>query len=446
MTIRGLSIILGKHPTNFKLIFLSNTAVIIDALDFMGHVHEGISNTYGGENLAMHLKLKHILSVFRECGIVPYFVFAGGKELRSEQVKGRCLKTLNAIRNPKYPPYSTPPFQYTELAVGARATIVESLRKLHAQFTFVPHSSLRCTASLAIRLNCPLLASSSDYFALVSAAELRDVTDAQSFRFLPLRYFSFQPISQQACMLPAHEFMPLNSELAAVHPKHRPLLALLLGTDTMLKSRLPPEVHAACKSNEGLHPKERRFSVLVQWLSQHRTNIEAPVEQVIDAYPEPDRPNFIHQLTDCLAYYIYHPLMDSKGLTRQLQIPNLSPSESSEDLTAALKITSFYDAQRSQAPFVKEDIFKLLRGLRDNRAYPSDFTVGWPDRLVNAYRGGKIVSSFMRALYSSGFCMTGKPNDMSTVVCLPLRVMHYRIMLGLERQLGGCIKLVGLSP
>lgn len=445
MTIGGLTTILGKHPTNFKPIFLSDTPIVINALDFMGHLSEGISNAHGGENLAIHLKLIHVLSVFDQCRIVPYFVFAGGRENRGHQVNTRFLKTLKLLSNTDPPPDSTPRFQHSELPFGVKLTTVESLRKLRARFTFVPHSSLRCTASLAVRLNCPLIASSSDYFALVSTSELCNTTDDQPFRFVPLQYLNFQQISHPSCMLSAHEFLPNLSELATISPTHRPLLALLLGTDSMPRSRLPPHVQAVWHSQESSHPKERRFSMLVHWLSQYRTDTETPINQVIDAYPEAHRPNFIHQLTDCMAYYIYHPLMDSKGLTKQLEIPDLSPSESTDELTAALELTSF-DTLYSQAPFVKEDAFNLLRGSRDDKVYLSDFTVGWPDRMVHAYRSGKFLSSFMRALYSSGFSMMSRTDAVSSDVCLPLRVMHYRIMFGLERQLGGCVKLIGLNP
>ncbi|KAG5444798.1 hypothetical protein CSKR_105202 [Clonorchis sinensis] len=341
----------------------------------------------------------------------------------------------------------------------AEHILISVLRELRVRFTVVSHSALCATAALSAKLKCPVIGSCSDYFIMVSSTHLSDDTPtADSLHsFVPLHCLDFEPVDAPSSEAPtgrpflsAHIFDWKNSTLNSIAPRHRILLALLMGCPAMPRSRLPPEQNKNLLSaNTSGHPKEHRFSVIYDWLNQFDAKSTEPVEHLIEAYPEQQRNLFIQQLADCIPDFIYHLERHSQFVATKLQLPELSYNE--QIVNESLSVCRKLDTKTNPKSFEEKDIFALLSGVMIPSMEPVDFTAGWPARFQQAYQEGRILTSTFRPLYGpyvlfrpeSGF-VSEKAFPQELV--LPIRVIHYCLLLGFERQLGGCEKLIGLSP
>ncbi|OON19456.1 hypothetical protein X801_04676, partial [Opisthorchis viverrini] len=341
----------------------------------------------------------------------------------------------------------------------AKHILITVLRELRVHFTVVPNSALRATAALSAKLKCPVIGSCSDYYMMVSSTHLSDDTPtADSLHsFIPLHYLDFEPVDAPSSEAPsgrpflsAHVFDWKNSILNSIAPRHRILLALLMGSQAMPRSRLPPEQQRKLlDADTSRHPKEHRFFVIHGWLNQFDAKSTEPVELLIKAYPEQHRNLFIQQLADCIPDFIYHLERHSQFVATKLQLPELSFNE--QNVNENLSVYRKLDTETNPESFDEKDILALLSGVMIPSVERVDFTAGWPARFQRAYQEGRISTSIFQPLYGpyvlfgpeSGY-VSEKASAQELV--LPIRVIHYCLLLGFERHLGGCEKLIGLCP
>ncbi|KAF8570991.1 hypothetical protein P879_06092 [Paragonimus westermani] len=305
-------------------------------------------------------------------------------------------------------------YRHSHIPPSTRSSFCETLRAHGHLFTVVPYACIRGTLALATLLRCPVLGMSSDYFMMVSSDQLS-----------------------------AHAFRATHSEIRGIAPRHRPILALLIGSDTMPRSRLPSGLRVQHDEELAQSPKERRWRAVRDWLATFPPDSDEPVAQWIAGYPAEEQPRFIQQLADCLPAYIFDPTKDGSKIATQLQlsepVPGLECSDTDFSLTDRL----------DGGHFQQKDVFDILHNRSVNTR--SDFTVGWPDRLVRAYQKGKLSSKILCTLYNHGMPSSTDlgPTVDGIPACdlsLPIRLIHYRCLFGLELQLGGCAKLKGLKP
>ncbi|KAF6777088.1 hypothetical protein AHF37_03799 [Paragonimus kellicotti] len=447
MPIAGLLTILSGDCKNFEPIQMRDTEVVINALDFMGYFYAGLPSKYGGEYLSYHLALKKIFDAFDRCNIKPYFVFSGGWENRGHQLQSKLqwatkrphqLVDDTSNSNHRHPPI--PP--------STQSSFCETLRAHGQCFTVVPYTCIRGTLALATLLKCPVLGMSSDYFMMVSSDQLSGDHSHQIPPFVPLLHLNVTPVrdlseEMKPHFILAHAFRVAHSEIRGIAPRHRPLLALLMGSDTMPRSRLPSGLRVQHDEESAQSPKERRWRTVIDWLASFPPNSDEPVAQWIAGYPAEDQPKFIQQLADCLPVYIFDPAKDGSKVAIQLKIsehiPGLECLDTDHNLSDPL----------DDGLFQQKDVLDILH----NRSVSarSDFTVGWPDRLVRTYEKGKLNSKILCTLYNHSMpsSVDFGPTVDDVPVCdlsLPIRLIHYRCLFGLELQLGGCAKLKGLHP
>ncbi|TGZ69012.1 hypothetical protein CRM22_003968, partial [Opisthorchis felineus] len=219
----------------------------------------------------------------------------------------------------------------------------------------------------------------------------------------------------------------------------------------MPPSRLPPEQEKKLLTDvdTSRHPKEHRFFVIRDWLNQFDAKSTEPVELLIKAYSEQHRNLFIQQLGDCIPGFIYDLERHSQLVATKLQLPELSYNEHTVDEN--LSVCRKLDTETNPKSFEEKDILALLSGVMIPSLERVDFTAGWPARFQRAYQEGRILTSTFQPLYGpyvlfgpeSGY-VSEKASPQELV--LPIRVIHYCLLLGFERQLGGCDKLIGLNP
>ncbi|KAF5396768.1 hypothetical protein PHET_10041 [Paragonimus heterotremus] len=446
MPIAGLLTILSGDCKNFEPIQMHDTEVVINASDFMGYFYAHLPSIYGGEYLSYHLTLKKTFEAFDKCNIKPYFVFSGGSENRGHQLQSK-LQWVVKRPHQLVDDTNKSNHRHTPIPPSTRSSFCETLRAYGHCFTVVPYACIRETLALATLLKCPVLGMSSDYFMMVSSDQLSGNQNYQIPPFVPLLHLNVTPLSDlskgmKPHFILAHAFRVAHSEIRGVAPRHRPILALLMGSDTMPRSRLPSGLRVQHDEESAQSPKERRWRTVRDWLASFPPDSDEPVAQWIAGYPAEDQPRFIQQLADCLPAYIFDPAKDGSRVATQLQIsqhvPDLECLDTDHNLIDPL----------DDGLFRQKDVLDILH----NRSVSarSDFTVGWPDRLVRAYQKGKLNSKILCTLYNHG--MPSSVEFGSTVdvpVCdlsLPIRLIHYRCLFGLELQLGGCAKLKGLAP
>ncbi|TGZ69895.1 hypothetical protein CRM22_003485 [Opisthorchis felineus] len=334
----------------------------------------------------------------------------------------------------------------------SKHVLLSVLRDLNICFT-VMSPVVRATAALSAQLKCPVLGSCSDYFILVPSNALSDTADTDSFHcFVPLNYVDFKPDTVDSSnvndrwFLSAKLFDWQRSTLSSVAPRHRILLALLMGSNTMPQVRLPPELHKRLYTyrDESRSRKELRFYVIRDWLSQFAPNSKEPVERIIDAQLEAHRDQFIQQLADCIPGFTYNLEHHSHLLATALNLLELCPNAMFGELCLS-------DAKVQSVSFQKSDIHALLSGTVIPHLELPNFTVGWPSRFLKAFQEGNILTTSFQPLYGHWVMFSGlhegySGRSLSYMLRLPIRVMHYRLIVGFERQLGGCDKLIGLNP
>ncbi|GAA33831.2 hypothetical protein CSKR_114462 [Clonorchis sinensis] len=450
MPIPGLTAILESMRSNFQPFRLQNTKVIINANDFVYAVMDKADDSFDLEPIGLYLSFKKILTVFDKCGITPYFVFNGGNEKRGRtldlMVQKQCV---NMDKDAEDSP-STSDFHCSFFL--SKHVLLSVLRDLNICFT-VMSPVVRATAALSAQLKCPVLGSCSDYFILVPSNALSDTADNGSFhRFVPLNYIDFKPDTEDSssvndrCFLSAKLFDWQRSTLSSVAPQHRILLVLLMGSNTMPQVRLPPELHKriCAYRDKSRSKRELRFYVIRDWLSQFAPNSKEPVERIIDAQLEAHRDQFIQQLADCIPGFTYNLEHHSHLLTTALNLPEPCPNVMFGELCLS-------DAKVQSVSLRKSDIHALLSGIVIPHLELPNFTVGWPSRFLKAFHEGKILTTSFQPLYGHWVMFAGlregySKGSLSYMLRLPIRVMRYRLIVGFERQLGGCDKLVGLNP
>ncbi|CAL8099975.1 unnamed protein product [Calicophoron daubneyi] len=455
MPLPGLTAILSKSYQNFEPTQLHNTSIVINGEDFMGLLSAGSIFAFGGEYLECMLKARKVLDAFRDCSVTPIFVFPGLKLFQGNSLKSRLIKRSLTISE-----YVERKGDFSTDACGSplmcpRQDLIEVLALTRTPCIVVPHRVIQSSCALASFLDCPVAGTTSDYFIMTSKNSIRGHSIPQhALKFISLNHFDTTPLvgkTSSECpteyrFLSAHVFRPEASDLHNVQPILRPLLAILYGTEVVPFTRLPNSVHSMYPKDESMHPKERRFKALVQWLSQYSLNIPKPLEEVSACYAGNDKAGFFREMREALPLYVYDP-QEGENLAGELNIPLPAKFSEGNNGDTLEDFDSFIKNQNSEMPEVN-DLFDLLRG---NQEQTENFLADWPPRLVGALKRSLFAPSLLAAVYGDGCLLKQRIEDPNIPLSvheasLPIRVMHYRLLAGLERRLGRLEKLIGLKP
>ncbi|CAL8077087.1 unnamed protein product [Calicophoron daubneyi] len=474
MPVTGVEQILCSNPLTFEAFMLHGRTVVVDGEDFLRCYgpNEPYFHVFGGEYLELAEFWRDILANIKQCEIDPLFVFSSSTERRGLQLLYQLqgmkwrIKNLVNLEKLKFTPEVCkilPPLSQSLLADLLCSMKITQLR--------TPYCIKRSCSSLAVMLNCPLMADAAEYFLLSAKAPMRAYP---GFDFIPLQLSRITPFilnrrssgtitpstdrasEGQAYGLPVHRFLPEFSELSKVPEFYRTFIFLLLGSDAIPRINLPKPVYSRMDEIEGGDYKTRRWNTLVEWLSQFKGETLEPLDRILACYLPDDRVYCIYSLIDSLLTYIPTPTVAST-LSQLLQRPASSPKKVyvCQGNGICAKQKSVQEANRYvQHPKDewKSVVHQVLHGCSDEDVEQPDFSVGWPASLVRAFQLSELAGYLLVPLYCSGGVVLPMPVEQSNSTLSvfeasrPLRVLHYRLLAGLEHRLGKEYKLIGLKP
>ncbi|KAF5398609.1 hypothetical protein PHET_08079 [Paragonimus heterotremus] len=467
MPVTGIESILCQNCTHFEPLLFKSSPVVVDGENFVTYYRllGPTSYLWGGEPLSMAVLWNEVLKSFEKCAIDPLFVFSAGTERRGQQLvyqlngmKKRliCLERLARFEaNQLIPEFSPILSQYL---------IVDLLDAINVSHLRSPYGMQPSCASLANRMQCPLMASAVEYLLL--GAELRD-RNYSGFAFIPFQCTRLIPIAvndmigkpcsdpgaRQSFALSVHKFLPEESSIHNVCSFYRPLVFLLLGTDSLPRIRIPKSLNNRMNIAMGTDYKSRRWDTILFWLNQFQPASLKPIDQIANCYSTEEKDLMLLNLADSVLHYIPNPNIGKRLASFLLESPlTKEPPLKTEGVDSVPRCISDIQPDNNW----KAVIHAVLR----DGPIPSgvdqlmtiDFTAGWPDNLVRAFHQSQILDYIFVALYTQGGVilpsLIENLKTLSTLwdTCLTLRLLHYRILVGLESQLGRKDKLIGLCP
>ncbi|TGZ65519.1 hypothetical protein CRM22_005832 [Opisthorchis felineus] len=479
MPITGIESILCRDLSHFEPVLFHNNPVVVDGGDFAEFSTRGplLSNVWGGEYLSLAVSLTKQLEDLRNCAIDPLFIFSAETERRGKQLEFQligarrrliCLQHLKKLEVNGYINQLLP--------VLVNSLLVDLLDANGVSHLCSPFGVHRSCASLANKMRCALLASAHEYFLLCADLPNRNYT---GFDYVPIQYIKFTPICLQDCRrpsvtatqhrrasytasplltsptfaLPVHKFLPEFTSLRKVAPAYRPAMFLLLGSDAMPRIRLPKPLQILLHKEAGSDYKTRRWNAIISWLSQFAPGSVQPIDQIIASYPPDEKQPLLRSFIECLLDYLPDPIIGRRLSSFLLEAPRSNQPNTQDQ---ALLDPSCSDIEQDQLLDDSMDgktfIRKLFQGCGTTKLRRLDFTSSWPANLVRTFHQSQFASYLFVPLYCPGGVVlptvVENPSISASVwdAALPLRTLFYRLLSGLEHQLGYPEKLLGLKP
>lgn len=344
------------------------------------------------------------------------------------------------------------------------AVLIELLNSEQCPHIRSPYCPRRSCAALSAAMDCPLLGWSPEYFVLSPPALTRL---HNGFTFIPFNLIDFsnpEPLTgscstawpapvKHSCsnaanakcyFLPAHRFVPELSCLAKVSEFYRPLLFLLLGTDSIPRIKLPAEVYELMNSFTGDY-KTRRWYSLCHWLTKFGPNdFMKPIIGILTTYSKDLQPAVAERLSEAVLTYIPSPNIASQLAVFLSQSTSLSSVWRTRVAHVLENPLGFNCPRPKQRPQWK--LQQRLDGTDFGTEVTVDFTSDWPPKLVEAFNQSILASNYISPIYGSPNVLLpphlGQSNSDKDVHdgSLPLRLLHYRIFTGLKQSLTSLVK------
>ncbi|KAG5443394.1 hypothetical protein CSKR_113667 [Clonorchis sinensis] len=494
MGIRGLSSYLSRDPDNYEAFQLHGSRVIIDANNFLNYIYltSGLYTQFGGEYLSFEVCITRIINAFRRCAVKPIFVFDGchdDSKLITQLARSRmrlqiCRSlirqsvqhadpTHNSLRVPLLPP----------LAV---MVLAQTLHHLKVDLVVCDRESDCDAVSLAIHFNCPVISNDSDFYITIPNS-----TDTGAV-LLPLSLVTFEPrISAHTCScslkcrgqmsqfyMPCYKFRPYGPGLGRLPSPQRKLFASVVGNDY-----ISPDVFAsALPTTQGLREplsrkasKEvrinRRRSIykhLINWLSGFGSDVEEPVNRILNRFPLAARAQRKELLLKCMANYDVDSVcvattlvpflkLEMKNVTRDSESEEDEEEEEEEDIDeiSLPNIDDRFQESRSSSPTGsyndstgEQGNFDPTNVIKEQHSHPMvssaigasrpSITANWPPLLVHKFRHLQLYPGFFDAVYCQALVINCSVESLhqskSIFACsTPVRQLIYSLLLGLEK-------------
>ncbi|VDQ07295.1 unnamed protein product, partial [Trichobilharzia regenti] len=381
-----------------------------------------------------------------------------------------------------------------------QSVLVDILNDMEVKLLKSPYPRIRSCISLATHLNYPILGSSPEYF-LVNYHQSNSHTSSY---FIPLSLIYRQsyetdnnstscnneqqheqpPPSAAAAATAAapalvkdssnsylitHAFQPSTSPVSRVHTVCRPFIGLILGSDTLPKTKLPIYLYPIMNSIDEKDSKTRRLSTLISWFSQFTTNPKSPINELVKTYPLQEKGKILKIFTEVMTTYIPDEQL-AKNLALLINQSNsITISESQLDQLNFISHSKEPNTDKELELWEKRfnDLLKInsnddggdVHGKSTIILGTINFIHAWPDSLFQLYMRHKLAPLILTPIYCDGGVVFPLPLRESSQIesssslspssvyeiALPLRWMHYRIFCGLEHQLAQRQKLIGLT-
>ncbi|KAF7246783.1 hypothetical protein EG68_09415 [Paragonimus skrjabini miyazakii] len=362
--------ILDSDYNSFTLNKLCNTKVVIDALDFSAYMFKGLEDIYGGQHLAYVLRLKQVFGSCLKCGVTPYFVFPNGCE-------------------------------YKEDAHPAGVSLLSTLLSVVNFSNFPAITSDYCTtravASLAAYLRCPILASNTQYFFMIPDIQSRHENCPA---FLPLQLTEWTPVlsngpaDEHDAFLPTQALSMQLSQLFDIPFDCVPILSVLFHSDSLSHPHIPLLPRPDDKSQTDKSVQERLYAIitLISGFSKDCSNW---LSELIPPILSDDTGLIFQHLADVFSSHVYSPTLIGKKMIDSCM--DSSPTHNHN-------LIDFREHRADDLIDNKTvDMDHLCRILTGN--YLDDgkigVSVGWPRRLVQAYRQSQILPTLFSPTIAS---------------------------------------------
>ncbi|TPP60349.1 hypothetical protein FGIG_08281 [Fasciola gigantica] len=459
-----------KDFSNFETVLLHNIPVLVDGNDFVQYFspRKPEDVLWGGEYLLLMIQWKEVLSNIRRCRLDPVFLFSADCELRGQQFIYRMEKARR--RKCAAPvPNSAISTALLELdLVFLETVLIELLNLEKCVHVRSPYCPRRSCAALAAALDCPLLSCSPEYFVLSAPARTRL---HNGFNFIPFNLTDFgtpQPLTgscstawppsvRLSCQdaangechfLPAHRFVPELSCMDKVSEFYRPLLFLLLGSDSIPRIKLPAHVYGLISSFTGDY-KTRRWLSLCSWLAQfHSSGSMEPISRILTTYSGDIQPLVAKKLAESVLTYIPSPTIAPQLAALLSQSTSLSTAWHSRVNEIPERQTPMRPNCSGSQSNTQFNLLQRLSGADFGSDVTVDFTSTWSPKLVEAFSQSTLSSKCISPIYVSPDILLSShlelPDSDESVheSSLPLRLLHYRIFAGLKQSLTAPIKSV----
>ncbi|OON18648.1 hypothetical protein X801_05495 [Opisthorchis viverrini] len=407
-----LTSFLRKNCLNFEVVQLSDCPVVIDGADFLSFFRARI-DFLEGDYLSFVLGLSKILKNIQKCKLEPIFVVDNDLE----------PKIFNDPSATSFRSSFLSMLQCADLAV------------------LTPDVQVTCAAiSLAAYLQCPLVASKSQYFLPVPKHGCK----VPPPRFIPLDLLETTPVCLSPkvttpCLL-AYASHPDAGDLRYIQPSRYPVLnAFLCGISPLFTQEVTPAIFVG-NSSEIL--TEEQLLLLIKWLANDHATSKQLVDELLSNCPCERKAEVSSELAHLFTSHLFNP----NTIGRQLACQS--------GLTKDDTCDSYFLNGHSLISFDKSMIDSTYLGsiLDGIVSHPStvNITVGWPTRLTTAYRQAKFLNPLLKAPYNRDciqlFDDASNFSHSVHSVTRPLRVACCRVLVSLEDSINMRHKLLGLQP
>ncbi|VDO03825.1 unnamed protein product [Rodentolepis nana] len=326
-----------------------------------------------------------------------------------------------------------------------RTFSLNCLRNLGIPFVVAEYDWLPSCLAIALLLDCPIAAFSSDWFVCSKPISIPDVFPSLTLNDLKIvnlqdKFYTVERENGRDRVM-LNVFRPENSPLKSVPVGSRILIALLMNQHIVPK--LPSAVKVEQRDNESFTAAKLR--AVIDYVS--RTIPIYVLKDVIELYVDSGRADHTSKMIlsylerFCPDFSMGSQLLSILGLNQGL--PAIEPPSS--------KNRRFQKREDlSPSDFFKLST-KLLKGI-GHEDMPLDFFYLWPVGLIHLYRSGYLDKFYVAALYNDLGVTFEAGNEY--LVELPhcfgpsrvLRGIIYSLLVGVDEANGARFKLVGLKP
>ncbi|CAH8514164.1 unnamed protein product [Dicrocoelium dendriticum] len=393
----------------FEVRNLQNCPIVVDGDDFVQYIYQqvGIVSEFGGECIEFVLRASRLLNTFVHCDIRPIFVFD------------------NLVDTTKNFPVS--------IKTAFKSIITSADLKQVASDDYI----VRTVASLASTLQCLILGSKHQYFFLQPLSD-----SGRPVHFAPVDLLHPEPVlttdsgGLEVRFLTAHVFHPRFTDLSRIPTSWYAIVDVFLSSDLFSIPHIP-SVDKSCLNTEN------RFVATIRWLSTSSHDSQTLLTNLVSTHPSSQHATVIRRLAHHMSQLVFDSCAWGHSLTLQL---GLQLNQTKELVYTSNPMGSL-DRMADSSMNVNLLVLILHGGCYVSRV--EDITIGWPTSLANAYRCSRLVPALLAPMYTRSFsrtefshlCTSGLIGSLTR----PLRVLCYRLIVGLELGLHSEHKLANLN-
>lgn len=450
--VAGLSKLIKGEPSSFTLEPLTSPFIVLHPVELFFNIlneYKGnVNNVYGVDSIRGKVLYERMLKEAANLGIKYVFIYNGLRERSYLDLQDTARHNAISRRNYNAEKFDVPSSEFVmhaDFFPFSRAFSLSCLRDLGLPFVVAEYDWLPSCLAIALILDCPIGAMSSDWFLCSKPTSI-----PERFKSLTMNELKFVNLQDKLYTVESKNgrdrvmlnvFRPENSPLKSVPAGSRVLISLLMNQHIV--PRLPSAVKIEPRKNESF--TDAKLRSVVDYVS--RTIPIYVLRDVIELYVDSGRADYTSKMIlsylehFCPDFAVASQLLSILGLNQGLLAIEPSPSRNRQ-----------FEKRENLSP---SDFFKLSAKLLKGTGHgdmPLDFFYRWPAGLIHLYRSGYLDKFYIAALYDKLGVTFDAGNEY--LVELPhcfgpsriLRAIIYSLLVGVDEANGARFKLVGVKP